>query len=132
MPFLFLERAEKIERESSKKEGRESKVRNEKRARAKKRKERYPVFHISKLRRETVPRRSKEIRRGEERGGGLGSYNLNLLPNDRLGTRTVPRQLRIFQIVTRASLKENKNSFAALFLELHRNLCADQIAISLL
>lgn len=89
MPFLFLEpRRWKMERESSKKEGRKegrSQRCGTKRAREPKRKKRYPVFHISK-----PCHGSNEIRR-KGMGGERGSYNLNLLPNDRLGTRIVPR-----------------------------------------
>lgn len=127
MPFLFLERAEKIERESSKKEGegRESKVRNETCA---SQKEEKAVSGFSYIEASWKPCHG-DPRRFE----GEGVEVVTILTYFRMtGLGLVPRQLQIFQIVTRASLKENKNSFAALFLELHRNLCADQIVISLL
>lgn len=80
-----MEDGTRIEQKGRKEGRKESKVRNETCARTKKEKAVSGFSYI-----ETVPRIQRD---SKERDGGRerGSYNLNLLPNDRLGTRIVPR-----------------------------------------
>lgn len=88
-------------------------------------KKRYPVFHISKLRnRATDPRRFE--------GGGGEIEVVTILTYFRMTglglVSCLDASYAGYSIVTRASLKENKNSFAVLPLYSgSRNLCADQI-----
>lgn len=118
-----------MERESSKKEGRKERRSQRcgtKRAREPKRKKRYPVFHISK-----PCHGSNEIRR---KGMGGEREVVTILTYFRMTGLGLVSCLDAshggYSIVTRPSLKENKNSFAVLLYG-SRNLCAGQIVSDL-
>lgn len=118
-----------MERESSKKEGRKegrSQRCGTKRARESKRKKRYPVFHRSK-----PCHGSNEIRR---KGMGGEREVVTILTYFRMTGLGLVSCLDAshggYSIVTRPSLKENKNSFAVLLYG-SRNLCAGQIVSDL-